>query len=173
MPIVSCFFTVKSMALCPLYSPCQQVFIHTDEVPLNLLFLRLKNASSQPLLIRQMLQTCHQLCSLLLDSIHYAHVSCTTTSVPRTGHRTPDVVSLLLSRGGTQVPTTICKISLSFTKASTPPKSGAVSTHFCPSPAPLADRRLTLNACDHLPSRGYRHLTELRQNEHYLLTHFT
>lgn len=71
---------------------------------------------------------------------------------------------------GEHVLTTICQISLSFTKFSNQPGPG-LWAHM--SAAPLAGRWQTSNACDHFPCGGHRHFIELRENKEDLFTPFT
>lgn len=47
-----------------------------------------KSQISQPLLLQQMFQTLHHLSSLFLGSLLHTHLSCTSTSVPTSGHIT-------------------------------------------------------------------------------------
>lgn len=103
--------------------PCHQVIIHMYEASLSLLLSRLENPNSlmwrytgqhsQPLLVPQIFQSFHQLFSLFLGSL--TPISPVLLSLYL--HQA-DVASPLLSRGRTHVLTTICQISLSFTKVS-------------------------------------------------------
>lgn len=49
------------------------MLIIIDEIPLSLLFFKLNNPNSQPLLVCQMLQFHSHLCDPSLDSLQYVH----------------------------------------------------------------------------------------------------
>lgn len=67
------WWTVRSIWLY-FFQSCLQIFIHVRS-HLRLLFPRLNNPSSQPLLVCQTLQSLHQFHDLTLDSFQYVHVA--------------------------------------------------------------------------------------------------
>ena len=89
----------KSLALPSFVPP----FKYSDPPEPSLLQTK-QSHLSQPLIIRDMLQSFHHLCGPSLYSLQSVHVS--HTGKPRTGHSTPGVASPLQSRGEGSPPLT-------------------------------------------------------------------